>query len=378
MPVGLRATVDRVNGLPPHLDPTSGAVALTRQLCDLPSVSGDEGRIADAIEAVLREAAHLRVIRDGDTLIARTELGRAQRVIIAGHLDTVPINQNVPVRDIIDADSGEPMIWGRGTVDMKAGVAVQLAVALEAVEPRFDVTWVWYDHEEVASELSGLGRAMRQRPELFTADFAMLGEPTNGGIEGGCNGTLRVRVSYFGVQAHSARAWRGRNAIHRAGAALQRLHAFDTETRRVDGLDYREGLNAVRISGGVAGNVIPDRVDLEVNFRFAPDRSGVEATAMVRDFFDDADEVSLLDLAEGARPGLTAPLAQTFVDAVGTTPLAKVGWTDVARFSALGIPAINFGPGNPELAHADDERVAVAEIDECVRVLRAWLLGRPA
>ncbi len=356
------------------LDPSRGPVELTRQLCDIPSVSGDERAIADAVEAALiAHAPHLSVVRDGDTLVARTDLGRARRVAIAGHLDTVPINDNLPVRDLRDETTGEPVIWGRGTVDMKAGVAVQLALAIELAEPSVDLTWIWYDHEEVSSELSGLGRAMRHHPHLFAADFAILGEPSNGTIEGGCNGTLRARVSVSGKRAHSARSWMGVNAIHRAGALLERLSAYEPERITVDGLEYREGLNAVRIEGGVAGNVIPDRCSFEVNYRFAPSRSGEEAAAFVREFFDDADEVEIIDLAPGARPGLDAPLAKRFVDAVGEEPRAKFGWTDVSRFSALGIPAVNFGPGDPLLAHADDERVPVAQIESCAAALRDWL-----
>lgn len=328
--------------------------------------------IADAIETVLRGAPHLRVTRDGDTLIARTELGRAQRVIVAGHLDTVPVHDNLPVRDTIDAN-GDAVIWGRGTVDMKAGVAVQLVLALELAAPIFDVTWVWYDHEEVSSELNGLGRALRNAPELFEADFAILGEPTGGAVEGGCNGTLRARVRFDGKRAHSARSWMGVNAIHRAATALQRLASFEAEIVRVDGLDYREGLNAVGISGGVAGNVVPDQCDIEVNYRFAPSRSAEDAVSVVRKFFADADEVEIIDLAPGARPGLDAALAQSFVRAVGTEAVAKLGWTDVSRFSGLGVAAVNFGPGDPSLAHADDERVAVAQILQVTAALRAWL-----
>ncbi len=353
------------------LDP-SDPVELTRQLCNIASVSGNEKRIADAIEKLLREASHLTLHRDGDTLVARTELGRAKRVIIAGHIDTVPINDNLPVRDIVE-DSGEAMIWGRGTVDMKAGAAVQLSLALELSNPAVDVTWVWYDHEEVASELNGLGRTLRNHPELFEGDFAILCEPSNGAIEGGCNGTLRARVSVLGKRAHSARSWMGVNAIHRAGLLLQKLASYEARTVLVDGLEYREGLNAVHISGGVAGNVIPDRCDIEVNYRFAPNQSADEAVQFVRQFFSEADEVEIVDLADGARPGLDAPFALGFVRAVGSESRAKVGWTDVARFSALGIPAVNFGPGDPSLAHADDERVPTAQIEQAASSLRLWL-----
>lgn len=362
-----------------ELDPRWGVVDLTRQLCNIPSESGNEGPIADAIAALLHsQAPHLTVTRDGDTIVARTELGREKRVIIAGHLDTVPINHNVPCHEAPDPATGEMMLWGRGSVDMKAGVAVQLSLAVRLTDPVFDVTWVWYDHEEVSASLSGLGRTMQHFPELFAADVAILGEPSAGTIEGGCNGTMRARVSYLGVRAHSARSWMGRNAIHRAGAALERLETYTAEVRDVDGLSYREGLNAVRIEGGVSGNVVPDRCDIEVNFRFAPDRDLAVAEQRMREFFHDADELHIVDAAAGARPGLHDPLVQSLIATAGREPSAKLGWTDVSRFAALGMPAVNFGPGDALLAHADDERVLPAAIVENERALEWWLTGRTA
>jgi succinyl-diaminopimelate desuccinylase len=356
----------------PVLDLSSSAVDLTRTLCDIPSVSDDEKPLADAIAAAMANLAHLDVYRDGDTIVARTNLGRAQRVVIAGHIDTVPINHNVPTRDI-DVD-GEPHLWGRGTVDMKAGVAVQLKLAAELTDPRVDITWMWYDHEEVDAELNGLTRLSRTRPDLFAGDFAILGEPSNGQVEGGCNGNLRAIVRTTGTRAHSARAWVGDNAIHRAAPILARLAEYRPRDVEVEGLVYREGLNAVRIAGGVAGNVIPDACEVEVNYRFAPSRDADEASGHVRDVFAGFD-VEVIDLAEGARPGLDAPLAQEFVRAVGAEPRPKYGWTDVARFSAMGVPAVNYGPGDPALAHHDDERVPLRQIDDVERGLRAWLTG---
>ena len=354
----------------PALDLTQSSAALTRAVCDIHSVSGDETPLADAIEAAVSAYPHLEVIRDGDTIVARTALGRDRRVVIAGHIDTVPINRNLPVEDrTVD---GEDVIWGRGTVDMKAGVAVQLKLAAELTAPPVDITWMWYDHEEVDSALNGLGRLSRNRPDLFEGDFAILGEPSNGEVEGGCNGTLRAIVRTEGVRAHSARSWIGENAIHKAAPILARLAEYRAREIEVEGLVYREGLNAVRISGGVAGNVIPDACEVEVNYRFAPSRDAESAARVVRDVFT-GFEIDIVDVAEGARPGLDAPLAKEFVDAVGATPKPKYGWTDVARFSALGIPAVNYGPGDPHLAHHDEERVPVAQIDAVERGLRAWL-----
>ncbi|SEF17722.1 succinyl-diaminopimelate desuccinylase [Jiangella alba] len=348
------------------LDLDLPAPALTAQLCDLASPSGEEGPLADAVEAALRSLGHLTVHRDGDTVVARTALGRPARVVLAGHLDTVPVAANLPTR----LDDG--VLWGRGTVDMKGGVAVGLRLAAHVPAPASDVTYVFYDNEEVEAERNGLGRVGRQHPDWLAADFAVLMEPTSAAVEGGCNGTLRVAVQLTGTAAHSARWWRGSNAIHAAGPVLQRLADYQPATVTVDGLDYREGLNAVGISGGIAGNVIPDRCEVTVNYRFAPEKTEAEALHHVRQVFDGYD-VRLLDTAPGARPGLDRPVAAAFVAAVGGEPRAKVGWTDVARFDALGVPAVNYGPGDPQLAHADDERVHVAEIEACEARLRAWL-----
>lgn len=354
----------------PALDVTASVIDITRQLCDIESVSGNEAAITAAILASLAEAPHLEVIRDGDAIVARTNLGRARRVLIAGHTDTVPVNANLPTR--FETIDGVDYLWGRGTVDMKAGVAVQLKLALELVDPAVDITWIWYDHEEVAEELNGLGRLARNHPELLVGDFAILGEPTNATIEGGCNGNLRVEVRTTGLRAHSARSWVGVNAIHAAAPILEILSAYSPREVEVEGLLYREGLNAVGISGGVAGNVIPDECLVQVNYRFAPSRSAAAAVEHLRELFS-GFELTVVDLAEGARPGLDAPLAQQFLAAVGGVAHPKYGWTDVARFSALGIPAVNYGPGDPLKAHADDERVAVAQITECERGLLAWL-----
>ena len=354
----------------PVLDLSASSVDLTRTICDIPSVSGEEKVLADAIDHAVRALPHLDVYRDGDTIVARTNLGRAQRVVIAGHIDTVPVNHNLPTREL--DDDGERMLWGRGTVDMKAGVAVQLKLAAELVSPRVDITWMWYDHEEVDADLNGLTRLSRTRPDLFAGDFAILGEPSDGQVEGGCNGNLRAIVRMHGVRAHSARAWMGENAIHRAAPILGRLADYRPQEVPVDGLVYREGLNAVRIRGGIAGNVIPDLCEVEINYRFAPSRTPDEAVAHVRQVMD-GFEVEVVDLAPGARPGLDAPLAQEFVAAVGAEPRPKYGWTDVARFSALGVPAVNYGPGDASLAHHDEERVPLAQIEDVERGLRAWL-----
>lgn len=353
------------------LNLAADSVSLTRQLCDIPSVSGEETVLADAIEQAIRQCTHLEVTRHGDTVIARTNLARPQRVVIAGHIDTVPISHNVPSR--LENDGGVDYLWGRGTVDMKAGVAVQLKLAAELVNPAVDITWIWYDHEEVEAELNGLNVLSAVHPELLAADFAILGEPSNGTVEGGCNGNLRVELRTFGRRAHSARNWMGENAIYKASSILRTLETYSAREVTVDGLTYREGLSAVGIHAGVAGNVIPDECMVHVNYRFAPDRTPDEAVAYVRSLFPEADDFRVVDSAPGARPGLDAKLATSLVTHIGKPAQPKYGWTDVARFAVLGIPAVNFGPGDASLAHTDNERVAVTQILEVEQALRNWL-----
>ncbi|MFI5101579.1 MAG: succinyl-diaminopimelate desuccinylase, partial [Actinomycetes bacterium] len=321
---------------------------LAAALVDVYSVSGSEGALADAVQVALTGLDHLRVDRDGDAVVARTSIGRAQRVVLAGHLDTVPEAGNFPGR----RDGG--VLHGLGACDMKGGVAVALRLAASLPDPGHDVTYVFYDGEEVEEPRNGLRRLAERHPDWLTADLAVLMEPSGATVEAGCQGSLRVRVRTEGRRAHSARSWTGVNAIHAAAPVLDRLRAYEPRRVLVDGLEYREGLNAVRIAGGVAGNVIPDECTVTVNYRFAPDRTLDEAEDHTRKVFD-GFEVERLDGAAGARPGLDAPAVLAFLAAVGGQPRPKFGWTDVARFAALGIPAVNYGPGEPELAHTREE-----------------------
>ena len=357
-----------MSGQPLNLE--GDVVELTRAICDIESVSGNEKQLADAIESALAGYDHLEVIRDGDAIVARTHFGHANRVIIAGHIDTVPVADNLPTK-LLPMER-EQVLWGRGTVDMKAGAAVQLKLAAELSSPNVDVTWIFYDHEEVDASLNGLGRISRELPDLIAADFAVLCEPTAALVEGGCNGTMRAEVITRGVKAHSARAWMGKNAIHAAAEVLEALNAYETQEVEVDGLVYRESLNAVLINGGIATNVIPDECVITINYRFAPSKSGADAEAHLREVFA-GHELNVVDVAEGARPGLDRPAAQAFLAASGVEARPKYGWTDVARFSALGVPAVNYGPGDPNKAHADDENCPVEQIYACEEGLRAWL-----
>jgi succinyl-diaminopimelate desuccinylase len=349
-----------------ELDLSVDAAALTAILVDTPSVSGDEDQLAGAIERALRKFPHLSVQRFGNCVVARTELGRPERVVLAGHIDTVPIADNVPSH----LDGGR--LYGCGTSDMKSGVAVQLRLAVDVPAPARDVTYVFYDCEEIEAERNGLGRLSRSHPDLLAGDFAVLMEPSGCEIEGGCQGTMRAEVTATGQRAHSARSWMGSNAIHAAGGILDVLRQYRPREPEVDGLRYHEGLNAVGITGGVAGNVIPDRCVVTVNYRFAPDRDIDGAQRHLRDVFSDW-EVAVVDAAPSARPGLGAGPAASFAAAVGGSPRAKLGWTDVARFAELGIPAVNYGPGISEIAHTRDEYVELASIVDCEVRMRRWL-----
>lgn len=352
------------------LDLEGDPIALLRALIDIESVSGNETEIAGSIEAALRPYGHLAVTRDGNIVLARTELGRGSRVVIAGHIDTVPVANNLPSR--VTGTDHDTLVWGRGACDMKGGVAVQLAAAATLNRPARDVTWIFYDCEEVEASRNGLTRISRERPGDLAGDFAVLCEPSNARVEGGCQGTMRIEVRLRGVAAHSARAWMGRNAVHDAASVLQRLAEYQPAEIEVDGLLYREGLNAVRISGGTAGNIIPDSCQIEINYRFAPDKSPEQAEEQIRQVLR-GFPLEVTDVAAGARPGLDRPAAKEFVAAVGGEPSAKFGWTDVARFSAMGVPAVNFGPGNPSKAHADDEFCPAADVVACRNALVRWL-----
>lgn len=348
--------------------PLSDLTALFAAIVDIESVSRSETRLADEVEAALAPCRHLKVLRDGDALVARTDLGRVERVIIAGHLDTVPVANNLPSR------LADGVLHGRGSVDMKGGIAVMLALAAELVAPARDVTWVFYDREEIAAAENGLGRLAANHPSwLAGASLAILMEPTSAQVEGGCQGTIRVDVTTTGRAAHSARSWLGHNAIHDMAEVLARVVDFPTGEVVVDGLTYREGLNATLINGGVAGNVIPDRASVQVNYRFAPDKTSEQAVKIIQELFTGFEQ-HLVDVSPAARPGLQQPAAVAFLAAAGDIKIGpKYGWTDVARFAELGIAALNFGPGDPNKAHTDDECCPISDVETCASVLRRWL-----
>jgi succinyl-diaminopimelate desuccinylase len=344
-------------------------LGLTASLVDIPSVSHDERAIADHVDGWLAAVSGLEVTRVGDNLVARTQRGRPQRLLLAGHLDTVPAAGNETAR--LDGD----VLWGLGSVDMKSGVAVLLELARAVADPAVDATYVFYVCEEVDYHSNGLEQLFAERPDLLACDAAVLAEPTGARIEAGCQGTMRIDVTMSGRRAHAARSWLGRNAIHRMAPVLSRLSEYEGRTVTIDGCEFREGLQAVLVDGGVAGNVVPDRAVLTLNHRFAPDRTVADAEAHVRSVVGEVDGFEVIDAAPPAPPALGHPLLTSLLTAAGGKAEAKLGWTDVARFAARGVPATNFGPGDPNLAHAPDERVTRGDLDVVYGALAALLVN---
>ncbi len=353
-----------------------GLLGLATALVAVPSVSHHEAKMADAVEAALARCPWLKVERVGDNVVARTELGRDHRVLLAGHLDTV-----LPVAGNDEPRVEDGTLYGVGAADMKGGLAVFLRLAAVLSEPAVDVTWCFYVCEEVEQEFNGLVHLLRLRPDLLDADVAILGEPTGGVVEGGCQGTLRVRVSLRGQRAHTARPWAGRNAIHRLGPLLDTVAGYRGRHPVLDGCEYAEQLQAVEVSGGTAGNVVPDEAGVLLNHRFAPDRSVEEAESSVRELLgphlEPGDQWELVESAAGARPALDHPLLSTLVASSGGPPRAKLGWTDVASLWSHRIPAANFGPGDPQLAHTPGEHVSVDELEQAARTLEQLLRAGP-
>ena len=359
--------------------PADDVFALTAALVDVPSESHHEAHLCDLVEQRLAaRAPSLECIRVDHNLIVRTDLGRERRVVLGGHLDTVPANGNGSAR--VEGD----VLHGLGSADMKGGLAVLLALAEQLhTDPEaavHDVTLAFYEGEEVSDEFNGLRKVFEQRARLLDGDFAVLLEPTDGWVEAGCQGFLIVRAEFDGARAHTARPWMGVNAIHRAAAALSRVAAHESDTVLVDGLEFRESLQAVRIEGGVMGkhNVVPDACALVLNRRFAPAYTAEDAFEQVGLLLagpngDGADRIEVLQAQPAAAPNLANPLVAEFVQGLELPVRPKLGWTDVARFASRGVPAVNFGPGDPTIAHTAGELVTRESVERCYEVLASFV-----
>ena len=341
---------------------------MTSTLVAIPSVSFEEAAIVDFLHNRLNRVPWLETSRIGDNLIARTNMEKGRRLLLGGHTDTVPANNNLEPR--LEGET----LWGLGAADMKGGLAVMLSLAEAIPSPAFDMTYLFYAREEVAAEHSGLKDIVDAAPELLDADLALLGEPTSGTVEAGCQGTMRFILELKGERAHTARPWMGVNAIHRLDKALNVLNEYRGRKPVIEGCEYHEALQAVRIEGGIAGNVVPDSVALTFNHRVAPDRDLEEAEDFIRSLFSSIitpeDSLTLVDSAPPAKPGLSNPMLASMIGKHDLQARAKLGWTDVAFFDQRGIPAANFGPGDATLAHTQEERITKAAVDSCYLVLK--------
>lgn len=351
-------------------------IRLTQQLVDIPSESRSEEKIADAVEQALTDLG-LETVRVSNTVAARTNRGLGRRVILAGHLDTVPAAGNIP------STLEDGVIHGLGSVDMKSGDAVflhALATLADSDELTADITAIFYECEEIAAQFSGLQKFIYAYPDWMEADFSILGEPTGGYVEAGCQGTIRMKLTARGTRAHSARAWLGENALHKLGPILTRIAADEPREVDIDGCTYREGFNATVAESGVAKNTIPDEATMYVNFRFAPDRSVDDAKEHMLTVLGGGDpnraedlvEIEYDDVSPAAVPGIANPVAADFVRLAGNVR-AKYGWTDVARLAALGIPSVNCGPGDPSLCHKPEEQCPVSHITEVSHLITSFL-----
>lgn len=351
-------------GVPPDL------LADTARLVSEPSVSRAETALADLVEAELRGHRWLEVFRIGDNVIGRTRWGRPVRLVLAGHLDTVPPAGNAAARCQGD------ILQGVGSADMKGGLAVMLALASLA-QTSCDCTYVFYAREEIARSESGLLEIQTAAPDLLVADAAVLLEPTSSAVEAGCQGVVKARVNVRGKAAHVARPWVGDNAIHRLGPILAQVAEFGDRRPVVEGCEYRESFQAVEVTGGRAANVVPDEASLLVVYRFAPDKDEAAAFGVLETHLQpslgDADWLELVDGAPAAPPALRHPLLEALVAATGRPPAAKLGWTDVAFFAERGVPAANFGPGDSLLAHSPDEQIERADLDAAYVALATLL-----
>lgn len=337
--------------------------------CEIPSPTGDEGALADALTARLasvRLAAPLS--RIGDSLVVELTRGTGgPLVVLLGHLDTVRTRHAGPPR--VDGDR----LYGPGAADMKSGLALMLDLAEAPRRPAVDLTLVFYAGEEGPFDANQLGRVLAERPELARADVAVALEPSDNRLELGCGGSLHATIRFRGRSAHAARPWQGDNAIHRAAPLLGRLAALPSEDHEVDGLVWPAVTSATLARGGTARNVLPDRFELNLNHRFGPDRTLADAERAVRELVRGEAEIEIVDRSPPAPPLRHHPLIAALAAAGVAGVAPKLGHTDVARFAELGVPAVNFGPGTQAQAHQDDEWTSLSALATGATILAAWL-----
>lgn len=336
------------------------------ELINVPSVIGNEEEITTAIEIRL---APVRPVRRLENCLVVGEPAGKPLVVLYGHTDTVPAQDNT----IASIRGGR--IHGLGASDMKAGLAVMLHLLEEpsVVDGRYDVAGVFYDKEEGPTADNGLEGVLDAVPWLADADFSIVLEPTDLNLELGCNGVMNADVVFIGHAAHSARPWLGENAVTKAGAWLASMHKRQPESVDIAGLEYREVFSVTKAAGGIANNILPDRFTLNLNYRFPPIYDLEEAEGRLRDVASAADEVVISDRAAAGTIPDGNPHLVRLEELVGGVRTAKQGWTDVARLTGRGIPAVNYGPGEVAQAHQRTESVPIENLAVAFDTLRTFL-----
>lgn len=334
---------------------------ITRALIDIPSVSEDETVLLDHVKESLPTSFHAVYDEDSVALFAQ-EPKRSIDVLLVGHTDTVPIADNVPAVVSNNVSAGRELV-GRGASDMKGGLAVMLclAKALDSSElqSQINVGLLFFGREELPATRSALVPALKNCTSLQSAGFAILLEPTTNSVELGCQGNLNIDVSFNGLAAHSARPWLGDNAIHKAIGALAEIASASPNDVDIDGLVYREVASVTNISGGHARNVIPDNAKAQINVRYSPSLSASKAADIwTQRFADSGATITVAGNAPGALPNRQHQGVQMLIALSNQHPTPKQAWTNVADFAAIGVPAVNFGPGDPALAHCDNEAIS--------------------
>lgn len=352
---------------------TDSLFELTKDLIQINSVSGNEKQLVDKLENHLKSFSHLKLTRISNTLVAECKKPETAQIILAGHVDTVPPASNETVKIVGNT------LYGLGACDMKGGIAVMIKLAESAKDFNVSTRFIFYESEEVEINKNGLQLLSRRQPELLKADGAILLEPTNSQLELGCQGVLLFNIQVKGVKAHAARPWKGVNSITRAPKIIESVKSFPKKKVMLEGVCYKESLEPVKFNSGSATNVIPDLAEITLSYRFAPDKSADIAQAEIFSHFKHVldnslgDNIVILEARNGAYPASKSGIFKQLFELTSNKVSAKLGWTDVAFFSENQTVAVNFGPGDPQLAHSPDEKLEKGELEQSYKILTQFL-----
>ena len=359
---------------PSQSDPSTGQrlAQKTLDLCSISSVTGDEKEIGDWLENWLQQFPSFEYERVGHSFAVRGPWRNRPKIALVGHTDTVPPHPGDPAPKMTDTQ-----VIGLGSSDMKGGLAIMMALIedLDPDEVPYDLAYVFYDAEEGPFSQSGLGPLLDSVQWLKEIDLGFCLEPSDNVVQVGCVGTLHAKIEFQGKSCHSARPWQGENAIHKAGAFLETLHALDPNEVEVDGFVFHEVMSVTMAQGGRARNVIPNSFEISLNSRFAPGKSLERAQADVLERVGDLAKVEFTDLSPSGRVVTDNSLFQRFLTQTNVEVTAKQAWTDVARFTEADIDAVNFGPGLSSQAHQAAEYIDIDLLTESYTLFLDFLQG---